>query len=125
MNDELKDFWEWCGFKWIQKKEDMIFGPIPQYHWNLIAHWQYPDGHNHEELPALTLDNLFKWAVPKLGFVEISILSDPPKETSGVGYYVSIRSSTHQVLGHSLTWFPDPAQALYEAIQKRRKECQK
>ena len=51
MNDELKDFWEWTGFKYIGGYTVM---------------WVDPKGQMADELPALTLDNLFKWAVPRV-----------------------------------------------------------
>jgi len=46
-----KEFWEWCGWT---------------YHPNWKVCWQSPKKYNSEKPPPMTLDNLFKHAVPKL-----------------------------------------------------------
>lgn len=63
--EQVKEFWEWCG--WIEK-----FGGKWRYeefrttnHW-----WESPNGRRFMDLPSLeaveALGYLFKWAVPKL-----------------------------------------------------------
>jgi hypothetical protein len=53
---ELREFWERFGFKYSE-----------EYHYGSLRKlWVYPDGVKRSSPPALTLDNLFKWAVPKL-----------------------------------------------------------
>lgn len=57
--EQIKEFWEWCGFKFIH--ED--YTPIH------TAELQYPDGHLEEWNgwgDLLDLNNLFKYAVPAL-----------------------------------------------------------
>ena len=46
--EQIKEFWEWCGFKdWRQFQVT------------------YPDGFPHDK-PELDLNSLFEWAVPNL-----------------------------------------------------------
>jgi hypothetical protein len=60
--NELREFWEWCGFKFEES--------YPGVQWGLYK-VTYPDGHytlpvhTNDELP-IDLNNLFKYAVPKL-----------------------------------------------------------
>ncbi|KKN72645.1 hypothetical protein LCGC14_0408870 [marine sediment metagenome] len=49
-DEQVKEFWEKCGFK-----RDSI-----------IEHWDYPDGSPYSQLPPTDLNNLFKYAVPKV-----------------------------------------------------------
>jgi len=52
---EIREFWEWCGF---YQAVDGTSNAV----------WIYPDGRE-RMLPRINLDNLFEWAVPKLGEV--------------------------------------------------------
>ena len=62
--EQIKEFWEWCGFRW--EGEDEVGKGF----------WLSPDGYaycypnNHltstELLPFIDLNNLFKYAVPRL-----------------------------------------------------------
>jgi len=56
---QLKRFWEWCGF------QPRYGGLIGQEH---IIGWHYPNRDTHLKTPELTLNNLFKYAVPKLRY---------------------------------------------------------
>ena len=47
--EQIKEFWEWCG---------MSKSPT--------GYWYYPDYSARPDAPELDLNNLFKWAVPKL-----------------------------------------------------------
>jgi hypothetical protein len=85
-NEELKEFWEWCGFKELETK------------------------------PELTLDNLFKWAVPKVDYIELK---------SGIGGYSSACARKGDPFNAENWWYyqdKDPALALYQVIDKVRKE---
>ena len=112
---EVKEFWEWCGFKW----DDNYWGDC----------WcEYPDGtrvHFHPEAdkdnegyePVLDLNNLFKWAVPKA----VKVIQDA---------FICIQEAAMQHLFSewlAIYWKPrqEPisiAEALYKAIQKIRRE---
>ena len=54
---QIKKFWEWCGFS-----QNNTYGTGEFYN--------YPNGGS-ALLPELDLNNIFKWAVPKLGDIEI------------------------------------------------------
>lgn len=56
--EQIKKFWEWCGFK---KREYDTTGFIVH-----ITDWKYPNGKYHDNLPDLDLNSLFKYPVPKL-----------------------------------------------------------
>ena len=63
MNDELKDFWVgFCGFRLLNHSRWSDSAALESKE----AYWVYPDNTGHRSLPALTLDNLFKWAVPRV-----------------------------------------------------------
>lgn len=57
---ESKELWEWCGFR-FQKIGELK--KIYRHHANL--RWVFPTGEI-GALPELTLDNLFKYAIPKV-----------------------------------------------------------
>jgi hypothetical protein len=55
--EEIKELWEWCGFVRVPCHRDCV------------PHWHYPDGKVAsllDGLPPIDLNNLFKYAVPKL-----------------------------------------------------------
>ena len=55
--EQIKELWEWCGFG--------IDG---------VGIWHCPDGITElGGMPKVTLDNLFKWAVPRFCSCELSI----------------------------------------------------
>ena len=59
---EMREFWEWCGFKRANKRAF-------HYEWGKrVADWLYPADppYTKRDLPELDLNNLFKYAVPKL-----------------------------------------------------------
>lgn len=51
--EQIKELWEWCGFKYIGKA-------------NVRDIWEAPDGGiYYDNLPPLDFNNLFKYSVPK------------------------------------------------------------
>lgn len=59
--NQVREFWEWCGFKFY-----------PDYNWPEKG-WYGPNGEKLgycsarlDGLPDISLDNIFKYAVPKL-----------------------------------------------------------
>jgi len=60
--EQIKRFWEWCGFKFVENIEhSQYFGDLD------FSSWIYPDsGYRARDLPPLDLNNLFKYAVPKV-----------------------------------------------------------
>lgn len=64
--EQIKRFWEWCG---ILQGGRVFIGDNPNAK---VYNWHYPDGLTTLKLPKLDLNNLFKWAVPKLHYVSLS-----------------------------------------------------
>lgn len=64
--ERLKRFWEWCGFKarYIQHCTREQAGK--HLGTRTFAGYEYPSGEHRIKLPELTLNNLFKWAVPRV-----------------------------------------------------------
>jgi len=92
--EELKRFWEWCGFKWL-------FGGEWRYEEFKTTNgwWESPTGKRYLELPPIDLNNLFKWAMTKL---------------DQANYYKALSSIFLKQ--------EDPALALFWAINKVIKE---
>lgn len=66
--EHIKKLWEWCGFKAIKHKD--CYARQTEHgksHLEEICCYTFPDGtRGHAFLPDLDLNNLFKYAVPKL-----------------------------------------------------------
>lgn len=87
--EEIRKFWEWCGVAKIKRG------------------WKFPNGDVLIDVdPPITLDNLFKYAVPKLNSMELT--------------YQTPDRYTALARQHTEKWFSDkdPAQALYQAIRE-------
>ncbi len=70
---QRKEFWEWCGFKWRKSiglrrvLDSRGLTPIMSQ-----EGWYYQDKYyGCHELPPIDLNNLFKYAVPKLGCMDV------------------------------------------------------
>ena len=66
--EQIKEFWEWCGFKLITE----VWEQIKVLNWSLDRASELPemviispDDSFIKELPSFDLNNLFKYAVPK------------------------------------------------------------
>ena len=106
--EQIKEFWEWCGFKppdmtrvhWHAKRPD--FTDMPDGTWP----------------PDIDLNNLFKYAVPKLlpkhDFAIYYVLDvDTPPEGA---WTISMSCSGHGEHGIIRLRHKDPALALFWAI---------
>jgi hypothetical protein len=62
--EEIKEFWEWCGF------EKIIY--LDTSNKPCASHWVHPMalGGGCSELPEINLNNLFKYAVPKMASIQ-------------------------------------------------------
>lgn len=65
-DEQIKEFWEWCGFK---RRPDQDF--VMEYQKHEV--WEWSDGNIIDVLPKLDLNNLFKYAVPKLDIERINL----------------------------------------------------
>jgi hypothetical protein len=111
--EQIKEFWEWCGFKRLPQGNRY-------YHFELttkVMDWQAPTGETMPYLPRIDLNNLFKWAVPKLQQTgrEVGIIA---REASGFEAKVLHISPQWSSIGRD----EDPALALFWAIYKVIKE---
>ena len=93
---EVRRFWEWCGFK-----RKLSASENPHY-------WIDPEGKALSQLPPIDLNNLFQWAVPKLGN-DCWIIIDPPN-----GRAIVVLGFIEEGEGEA----EDPALALFWAIWK-------
>ena len=101
---EKEKFWEWCGFK--------VDG---------VGIWHCPDGITElGGMPKLDLNNLFKWAVSKLGNVDISF--DKTFAEDATKFEVTITDYNKGDWRHKRAYWcsqdSDPAIALFWAIWK-------
>lgn len=104
---QVKEFFkEWCGFKRLPKGNK-------GFHFELgvkVMNWQPPDTKNEvygiDYLPRISLDNLFKYAIPKLKRWEMG------SQLNGMAY---ARVSTGTMLPKE-SENKDPALALFWAI---------
>lgn len=112
-DEQIKEFWEYWGFF----KEE---SPDPDIKWLYRA----PDSMyiSFKGYPPINLNNLFKWAVPKvfrLGYNHLECRIDSRRD--GDGYMWIISKYDKQVSIRS-DYLIDPALALFWAIWKVIKE---
>jgi len=112
MNDELKDkeledLWEWSGLKYkVKNGFEYWYG----CNGNFIA---YCLPRQVASIIPLTLDNLFKWAMPKLLHCKLERV-----HLNMANWLASVGTTNATGEGYS----DDPAEALYLAIQKVRSQ---
>jgi len=121
--NQIKEFWEWCGFKY----QGFIpsFGNIPEQK----EAWRYPDGSmcflsaygTATGLPDINLDNLFKYAVSNVmesnqNFIDIQVRRyiAPGYDDFLISYTCEIWSDNGQ--GSVIKQADTPALALFWAI---------
>ena len=116
--EELKEFWEKCGFKHPNIEKAPWLVPLGE---NPNELWVYPDDLNYARIdpPELTLDNLFKYAVPKLipkgsqGGVEFRFYP------GGTSCILTLEDETgFNEAEYFLDGSNNPAIALYQAIKE-------
>ena len=108
--EQLIKLWEWCGFKkfgWTNWDHYAKPGEEPPK--GMSVQKAYDGTYS---LPKLTLDNLFKYAVPKLDYWLLS--NEKTKRPGAVAQYHGKLSGT--------VFNSDPALALFYAIYELLKE---
>jgi hypothetical protein len=110
--EQIKKFWEWCGFKYSPLKCDCTICRPKQ--WIAPDSSQYKNGEwEHSELPPIDLNNLFKYAVPKLlnGHCELN---------TGMSYRKGkcLARVWYGMYDYKEARHDDPALALFWAIYK-------
>jgi hypothetical protein len=63
--EQITKFWEWCGFRFVPQKESMRFGGKQDY-WDTQNYYITPKNTKRHYLPTISIDNIFKYAIPKL-----------------------------------------------------------
>jgi len=109
--EQKKRLWEWCGFARYERQDP---------HWKDMR-WVlvYPDkswSFDEENWLPIDLNNLFKWAVPKLDYAEISYDS---AEGIPQTYFATV---VLEGKGYTAGDTTDPALALFWAIYKVMEE---
>ena len=57
-DEQIKEFWGRCGFKYIRNIDNISFFTGEKV--SEVEQWEYPDG-NYNVLPPIDLNNLFKY----------------------------------------------------------------
>ena len=116
-NEQIEEFWEWCGWNWEVSPPNICeLGSIRYYH--LAGKESRFDGY-----PDVDLNNLFRWAVPKMDYAEINydyrqseVLGKGYKETHSDFIYSASVSLDVYDEKHADVENIDPALALFWAI---------
>lgn len=111
---EEQEFWEKCGFELREMKKlgtihftDKSKKPEDFYD---SAGWTDPSGNAHIGMPDITLDNLFKYAVPKLPFLRMDY-----QPITGEYFFETMKLNDPNLkVGKD----KDPAIALYKALRE-------
>jgi hypothetical protein len=104
--EQIKEFWEWCGFRLVE--------PVPYDEIQTKGFWEAPTSHEASwGLPPIDLNNLFKWAVPKLSEFDFDGMTWW-ESTTGWVCELALQHDTDWVEGQG----NDPALALFWAIWK-------
>lgn len=114
--EQIREFWEWCGFKWENAPAILLGGErITEWKGQPTGHWLNQEGKEIDRLPPIDPNNLFEYAVPKLGNYEMYRGLEPGRAVYGrsVARVWEI-DSTHSEIAYADT----PALALFWAIWK-------
>ena len=124
--EQIKELWEWCGLIHINNLEppdviqvsnscEAMILDRPVNGWYLPMGFE-PDNPKRlvsvKDYPTIDLNNLFQWAVPKLGEdLEIELF------IPSVNWFCQIKKRT-TIIATSNGYHKDPALALFWAIYK-------
>ena len=121
--EQALKLWLWCGWKAVKHKD--CYAPQTTHgktHPDGICHYEYgEDKGTHPSLPDLDLNNLFKWAVPKLGktslYTHFKLLGYPEATMIPSGLWEAIIWERPNIEARQyITQHEDPALALFWAI---------
>ena len=103
--EQAEKFWMWCGWRF------RLSGSESGHY------WQDPKGTARADLPALSLNSLFKWAVPKVrtNYDVVLETADHPKFLATV-WEIGEPNLSSEIVDK------DPALALFWAIYKVMEE---
>lgn len=107
---EIREFWEWCGLKVVSEAARLSSGLY------ILEAWRMPDGEINFR-PALDLNNLFKYAVPKADIANwYTTLRSHVYSTelnTNPDYEAALSNGSQKITAHE----EDPALALFRALQ--------
>jgi hypothetical protein len=114
--EQTEKLWKWCGFKVITNHCGTrdTSGNLAD---GLCLTVQDPDGNDCGSYPEVTLDTLFRWAVPKLvGFYDVSFGKISKEDTYGCVLRLITMTNGELGLKNYTGKSIDPAEALALAI---------
>jgi len=105
--EQIQKFWEWCGFQYARNGSTELIADVEFYKSPVDGHLM--------TLQPVDLNNLFKYAVPKLTRCELWTNLDLDEETHNLvqGSFGALTSINHKFGNGEST---DPALALFWAI---------
>jgi len=100
--DQIKQLWEWCGFRQS----------------NIRGVWWYPaGGATREGLPSIDLNNLFKYAVPKVTSIELKTWAcEPHASQATIWFDGETYSAAREAPALALFW------AIWQVMEKKGQE---
>ena len=115
---EEQEFWEWCGFKQLEAGRGGYHFRATKKVWNWLPPNETERHKSIPFLPRLDLNNLFRYAVPKL-------LEEKKNPALSITFTWDDAEDKCMCDISPYNWGEDkdPAQALYQAIQGVRKLC--
>lgn len=116
--EQIKEFWEWCGFEYHEAGETIVSGWLFSLARDVskAGRWVHPSLESHKSLPPIDLNNLFKYAVPKLNTLKFNVHLD--KLYYGSFYNAHVNQGEVYGIGQD----DSPALALLWAIYEVMKE---
>ncbi len=116
--EQVKMLWEWCGFKQLEAGRGGYHFRSTKKIWNWLPPGETERHKSIPFLPPVDLNNLFKYAVPKLERVKLY----------HVAHYLDYRAEVQladdagDIISGANRLNPDPALALFWAIWQIIKE---
>jgi len=105
-NEEIKEFWEWCGFTYIMNYDDS----------SIIEECRSPIGER--LVPTIDLNNLFRYAVPFLFSMGLQTHLASMSSTNHIAKITDAFGKFEDVISVA----KDPALALFWALDKVRND---
>jgi len=113
--EQIKEFWEWCGFSQQNYGKKKSGGKYHNEVWETEVddiRWISPGNFDCGfYLPSVDINNIFKYASPKLTNIKLS-------KTDTNEYFVAVVTEYNPLEKESKAFNRDPALALFWAIWK-------
>jgi len=120
-DEQIKEFWEYFGFQYRLATEQRLvthkLGRTQEHttkQYKDVVKWLFPDGMELSSLPPIDLDNLWKYAVPKL--VESGYTCGVGSDSNGSSAFCWAMLDRVVQTSPNYKYHKDPALALFWAI---------